>query len=132
MAKKVLIVDDNDAIRRLLAETLEERGYQTFSACDGDEGLAKFHVERPDVVITDLNMPGMNGYELSRRVRKESSVPIVMITGYGIKAVGKAEVCYRGVDAFLRKPFDTEELLDQVSTLLAKTRSNEGARPMKK
>ena len=126
MNKKLLIVDDNDGIRDLLTRILEERGYKTCSARNGNEGLRNFHLERPDMVVTDLKMPGMNGYELSRIVKEESSVPIVMITGYGLEAVDEAEAYCAGVYAFLRKPFDVDVLLAQVSALLAKTHSNAG------
>ena len=81
MLNKVLVVDDSRVIRRLLVELLEISGLETCSASDGWEAIEVFQREQPDLLISDLHMPKMNGFELTRKVRAFSDVPILILTG---------------------------------------------------
>ena len=119
MARKVLIADDYQPVRNMLQRILERSGYQVFAAKDGIEALELFHREEPDLLITDLNMPHMGGYELCREIRGFSTVPIVITSaGSGLKDRDIAAVFELGADAFLRKPFDGSEVLAQIDALL--------------
>ena len=81
MADKVLVVDDSRVIRGLILELVELFGFETCSACDGWEALEVFQREQPDLLISDLHMPKMNGFGLTRKVRAFSDVPILILTG---------------------------------------------------
>jgi len=118
MAKKVLVVDDYQVIREGLARALDLEGYETCVASDGVEGLQQFQVEQPDLLITDLNMPRMDGHELCRRVRELSGVPIVLMSALGFEEVDRANA-YRDFDVVFNKSFDVKELLGTVDALLA-------------
>ena len=114
--KKVLIVDDDDAIRELVARILEMAGYETCTARDGHEALEQFRAERPDLVVTDLVMPLMDGFELCRRIRGFSSVPIIVMTGAG--TIDRSEAVNVGANLFLAKPLRVDELLGHIASLL--------------
>ena len=118
-AHRVLVVDDEEPTRTLLAEILSGEGYSVTAAADGYEALEKFRLEQPDLLITDLTMPVMDGYELCQRVREISQVPIIVITGLNLSDDGKEKAFSVGADSFLKKPFQTGELLAQVRALLA-------------
>ena len=115
--KKILVVDDDDAIRALVARMLKMAGYETCTARDGHEALEQFRAERPDFVVTDLVMPRMDGFELCRRVREFSSVPIIVMTGFG--TIYRSEAVRVGANLFLAKPFGADELLSHVASLLS-------------
>ena len=121
MAANVLVVDDEDAVRRLIEDILEAGGYETCSAYNGREGLRQLFEKRPELVITDVRMPNMDGYEFSSLVRSMCDIPIIMMTG--IKSVfEKLEILNPAVDAYMAKPIEMSKLLDCVSTLLEKHR----------
>ncbi|HBH73541.1 MAG TPA: DNA-binding response regulator, partial [Synechococcales bacterium UBA10510] len=79
----ILVVDDEASIRRILETRLTMIGYQVVTACDGDEALEVFHNIRPDLVVLDVMMPKLDGYGVCQELRKESDVPIVMLTALG-------------------------------------------------
>jgi DNA-binding response OmpR family regulator len=118
---KVLVVDDSRVIRRLLVELLEISGLETCSASDGWEAIEVFQREQPDLLISDLHMPKMNGFELTRKVRAFSDVPILILTG-GSGNMGDDRVAAidAGADAFLMKPFGLDELRVRIKELLLK------------
>ncbi len=113
MSRTVLTVDDSKAIRDMIAFTLEPEGYRVIGAEHGADGLAKFKSEAVDFVITDLNMPVMNGIEFIRNLRadpKGAGVPVVMLTTESkpeMKAEGKAA----GATGWISKPFDAAMLV---------------------
>ena len=115
--KKVLIVDDDNAIRQLVARILEMAGYETCTARDGHEALEQFRAERPDLVATDVVMPLMDGFELCRRIREFSSVPIIVMTGFG--TMYRSEAVRVGANLFLAKSLGADELLSHVASLLS-------------
>ncbi len=121
MADKVLVVDDSRVIRGLLVEILELSGFETCTACDGWEALEVFHREQPDLLISDLHMPNMNGIELTRKVRAFSDVPILILTAGSDNMVDdRAAAIDAGADSFLTKPFGLNELRDRIKGLLPK------------
>ena len=120
MQQNVLVVDDHPEIRGLMVEILEKRGYQVSTASDGHDALTQFVLDRPDLVITDLTMPGLDGYQLCRLIRGISSVPVLVISGQ----TGVEEKAYQmGANAFVSKPFDLEDLWAEIGELLLETSS---------
>ena len=115
MVKKILVVDDEAMIREILAEWLEMSGYECCTASDGHEGLVQVREQRPDLVITDIRMPRMDGYEFSRRVRQISDVPIIVITGQPLKDVPGENL----MDGFIEKPVQMADFLAKVGLVLA-------------
>ena len=118
MQENVLVVDDHPEIRDLMLEVLERRGYRASTAFDGHDALTQFALARPDLVITDLSMPGLNGYQLCRLIRGISSVPVLIMSAQ--KGV-EERVYEMGADAFVSKPFDMEALWAEIDELLLDT-----------
>ncbi len=120
MAKTVLNVDDSVSIRQMVAFTLRGAGYEVIEAADGQEGLDKARMKTVDLVLTDQNMPRMNGLALVRALRampSYHSVPILMLTtesGDEMKMQGKAS----GATGWLVKPFDPQKLLEVVGKVI--------------
>ena len=118
MQENVLVVDDYPEIRDLMVKILERRGYRVSTASDGHDALTQFALARPDLVITDLSMPGLNGYQLCRLIRGISSVPVLIMSAQK----GVEEKAYEmGADAFVSKPFDMEALWAEIDELLLDT-----------
>ena len=117
MQHKVLVVDDRQEIRDLLADILKARGYAVSAATDGYDALTQFALDWPDLLITDLTMPGMDGYELCRITRGISSVPIMVITAQ-LGAEERSKALAAGADVFVSKPFDVAEFWSQVEALV--------------
>ena len=115
---KVLLVEDDEAIRELLAGVLRRAGHEVLTASDGVEGLEQFHLQQPDLLVTDLNMPRMNGCELCHNVREISTVPTVLMTA-AILDDSAIDLISGGVDAFLSKPFGSSEFLAVIDSLFA-------------
>jgi twitching motility two-component system response regulator PilH len=116
----VLVVDDSSTIREMVAELLTQHGLTVVQATDGLDAKEKIQVSRPDVVLTDIIMPNMNGYELCRWVKNEpktKDIPVIMFTTkseefdryWGLK---------QGGDAYITKPYQPQELLDTINKLL--------------
>ena len=118
MQENVLVVDDHPEIRDLMVKILERRGYRVSTASDGHDALTQFALARPDLVIIDLSMPGLNGYQLCRLIRGISSVPVLIMSAQK----GVEEKAYEmGADAFVSKPFDMEALWAEIDELLLDT-----------
>jgi two-component system KDP operon response regulator KdpE len=122
----ILVVDDEPQITRVLKTTLSSRGYAIRTACDGDEAVQVMKDWAPDMVITDLRMPNMNGLELCRYVRKNSAIPIIVLSVKGEEKI-KIEALDAGADDYITKPFSVDELLARVRAALR--RATAGSKP---
>lgn len=115
---KILIVDDQYGIRILLSEVFRNEGYLTYEAANGKEALALCEQERPDLVILDMKIPGMDGLEILKHLKaKDSSIRVIMMTAYGELDTIK-EAMELGALTHFTKPFDIEELCRKVSEYL--------------
>jgi len=130
---RILVIDDEAAIRDSLRMTLEYNGYEFISAATGQEGLALAEREEPDLVLLDIKMPGMDGFEVLGRLRSmNETLPIVIMSGHGTGEVG-ADVMRRGASDFVDKPFDsTEKLLLRIEAALDRGRLRDENRSLKK
>ena len=113
----ILVVDDEPQITRVLKTTLSSHGYGTRTAGDGDEALQVMKEWPPDLVITDLRLPNMDGLDLCRRVREKSQVPIIVLSVKGEERI-KVEALDAGADDYVTKPFNINELLARVRAAL--------------
>jgi DNA-binding response OmpR family regulator len=123
---KVLIADDDADLRELIAFTLAQAGYLVIKAQDGPGALARFDAEGPDLVLLDINMPGMSGFQVCEAIRRRSPVPVMMLTVRGeeedlVKALGL------GADDYLNKPFSPRTLLARIKALLRRAGMEAGS-----
>lgn len=110
--KRILVVDDEAPIRRVLELKLKNGGYEVFLAEDGEAALRIIESEKPDAMITDINMPRMDGYEFTRKVRsvqETSRLPIIMVTS-DVKSADRNKAFDVGINEFLAKPFSEDDL----------------------
>ncbi len=117
MAQKILVVDDEHNIRDLALLYLEKEGFSVDAASDGVEAIAKFAQVQPAMVILDVMMPGMDGFEVCRELRRESDVPILMLTARS-EDVDKIVGLEIGADDYMTKPFNPRELVARVKAIL--------------
>lgn len=120
--KKILVIDDNVEIVRLLASFLKDHGYEVVTACDGQTGIDKVAIEMPDLVIADLAMPKITGNVLVRIVKsskKYSQIPVIMLSAFVDESM--KEGVEIPADAYVTKPFDEEEFLALVRQLIEST-----------
>jgi two-component system KDP operon response regulator KdpE len=115
--QRILIVDDERQITRVLSRGLTSKGYDVHVAADGEAALQTFGDWHPDLVITDLSMPNMNGLELCRRLRAFSEVPIIVLSVKGEERA-KVEALDAGADDYVTKPFGIDELLARIRASL--------------
>jgi two-component system KDP operon response regulator KdpE len=110
---KVLNVDDEPQARRAVKIALVARGFEVLEAASGEDAIERLRDERPDVVLLDVNMPGMNGIHTCRAIRASSDVPVIIIS---VRKVGRerAEAFEAGADQYITKPFDVEELIARI------------------
>ena len=116
-SSRVLVVDDEPQITRVLRTVLTSQGYQVQTAGEGESALASFTAWHPELVITDLFMPRMDGLELCKRIRAVSNVPIIVLSVKGEERT-KVEALDLGVDDYVTKPFGIDELLARVRAAL--------------
>ena len=118
----VLVVDDDSDIRGLVRELLERAGHDVLDAPDGNEGLRLFYARQPDLVILDVSMPGLEGWDVLERMRELSDVPVVMLTARA-EELDKVRGLRAGADDYITKPFGRQELLARVDAALRRTPS---------
>jgi two-component system response regulator MtrA len=104
MNKRILVVDDEEWVRELVGRYLEEAGFDVVTAADGRKALTQFDSQRPDLVILDWMLPGLDGLEVATRIRKESSVPIIMLTARTDEG-DRIRGLEFGADDYVVKPF---------------------------
>ena len=115
MYEKILIVDDEKSIVDIIKFNLDKEGYRTFTAYDGYGALEEFQKESPDLVTLDVMMPGMDGYEVCRRIRESSNIPIIMVTAR-TEEIDTVLGLEMGADEYVTKPFSMRELMARVRT----------------
>ncbi|MCB9435554.1 MAG: response regulator transcription factor [Anaerolineales bacterium] len=115
---KVLIVDDEEAIRDSLSQKLTREGFQVVLASNGLEGLRAFHTERPDLVIVDIVIPEMDGLTVCQRIREIAETPIMMLSAQAIKEEDIVEGLSAGADEYVVKPIRMKEFIARVQALL--------------
>ncbi|MBQ7274210.1 MAG: response regulator transcription factor [Clostridiales bacterium] len=120
MAKKVLIVDDDADIIELQKLYFEKEGYEVVSCMQGDKAVATFNVTKPDIIILDLMLPGMDGNDICREIRRVSDVPIIMLTAR-TDTLDRVVGLELGADDYVPKPFEPKELLARVKAVLRRT-----------
>jgi len=122
MSKRILIVDDEPKLLGAVAETLSEEGYQVATANSGMEALLRLAESMPDLIISDIRMPGMDGYQLVSTLRsnpRTELIPIIFLSAKG-KREDRITGFRNGVDAYVTKPFDPEELLVIIANILSR------------
>jgi len=124
MTQKILIVDDEANIRDLARLYLEKEGFMVESATDGNDALLRFHQAPPAMVVLDVMMPGMDGFEVCRELRRDTDVPILMLTARS-EDIDKIVGLELGADDYMTKPFNPREMVARVKAIL---RRSEGGR----
>ena len=122
--RTILVVDDEDEMLNLLARTLELEGFDVIRAEDGRAALAQLEEQRPGMVILDIMMPGLNGFQVLDLIRKRSDVPVIMLTGK-TEVTTLEDAISVGADDYIRKPFQTRVLIARIRAKLRRTESQE-------
>jgi two-component system alkaline phosphatase synthesis response regulator PhoP len=120
MSKKILVVDDEPKIVEICRDYLSAAGFDVITAGDGQKGLATARRERPDLIVLDLMLPGMDGLDVCRELRRESGTPIIMLTAR-VEESDKLVGLELGADDYITKPFSPRELVARVRTVLRRT-----------
>ncbi|WP_447973413.1 response regulator [Nitrospira sp. Kam-Ns4a] len=126
---RILVVDDEPQIRRSLQVALEAQGYTVIRAETGEQALQAAASRMPDVVLVDLLMPGLEGLEVTRRLREQSPVPIIVLSAVSTEAK-KVEALELGADDYITKPFSTVELLARIKSVLRRAAGAKSALPV--
>lgn len=117
----ILIVDDDEAVRALASTALEQEGFKVITAAEGHDGLELFHSKHPDLVILDLMLPDLDGYDICFAIRKDSGVPIIILSAKS-EEVDKVVGFRMGVDDYVVKPFSSAELVLRVKAILRRAK----------
>ena len=120
--KKILVVDDNQDSRELVIKILKNKGYKLCEASDGEEALDKVALELPDLILMDISLPKMDGYEVTRRLKdsdKFKSIPIIALTAHAMKGDREKSLA-KGCDGYIPKPIDVRELPRIIAGFLAR------------
>ena len=120
MTKRILVVEDHEENRRLLRDLLTSFGYDLIEAVTGEEGLTTAETHLPDLILMDLQLPGLDGYEVARRIRANPAlrhIPIIAVTSYALSG-DDAKAVEAGCNAYISKPLDPVELLAKIRELL--------------
>lgn len=123
MPKKILIVDDEPQIVEICRDYLKAAGYETVTASNGTQGLSLARREKPDLIVLDLMMPEMDGFEVTREIRRESDVPIIMLTAR-VEETDKLIGLELGADDYITKPFSPRELVARIRVVLRRVASS--------
>ena len=120
MSKRILVVEDQEDNRQILRDLLDSAGYEMTEAWDGEAGVSATKQQRPDLILMDIQLPHMDGYEATRRIKADpelKSIPIIAITSYALSGDdGKAHAA--GCDGYVTKPYSPRELLAKIRQYL--------------
>lgn len=122
--KKILVVDDDQNICELLRLYLEKDGYETVVANDGERALQLVQIHNPDLILLDIMLPVLDGWQVCREIRKTSNVPIIMLTAKG-ETFDKVLGLELGADDYVTKPFETKEVVARIKAVLRRSSENE-------
>jgi len=120
MTQRILIVEDTEDNRRIVRDLLTSVGYELIEAVDGSEGVALAQSERPDLILMDIQLPGIDGYEATRRIRAIpdlAKVPIIAVTSYALSG-DEAKTRAAGCDGYVAKPFSPRQLVAKIREFL--------------
>jgi len=120
LPKKVLVVDDNQDSRELVVKVLKNKGYEMIEATDGEEAIEKAVGERPDLILLDISIPKLDGYEVTRRLKSREEfkeTPIVALTAHAMKG-DRAKALEAGCEGYISKPINVRELPAQVKSFI--------------
>ena len=117
MRKKILIIEDEIDLIKVLKDTFEKENFQVFCAEDGEDGIKKFYEKNPDLILLDINMPKKNGWEVCSEVRKQSNIPIIMMTARDSE-IDELKGLNIGADDYITKPFSLKVLIVKVKKIL--------------
>ncbi len=126
MAKKVLIIDDEAKIVEICQDYLKAAGFQVVTSLDGLAGLEKARVEKPDLVLLDLMLPGIDGLDICRELRRETKIPIIMLTAR-VEETDKLIGLEIGADDYITKPFSPREMVARVRAVLRRAQGDASA-----
>ena len=121
MAKKILLIEDNEMNRDMLMRRLEKRGFQVVSAVDGPTGLAKANGDKPDLILMDMSLPGIDGWTLSRQLKADAvtaPIPIIALTAHAM-AEDREKALAAGCNEYETKPVDLASLLAKIDALIS-------------
>ena len=127
---RVLVVDDDKNICELLRLYLEKEGYGVILAQDGEEAVVKFNALKPDIILLDIMLPGIDGWQVCREIRKKSNVPIIMITAK-VETFDKVLGLELGADDYIVKPFDTKEVIARIKAVYRRVGQSSGEAEIK-
>jgi DNA-binding response OmpR family regulator len=127
---RILIIEDDPYICELIGLYLDREGFVYTAAGDGEDGLALFASEPPDLVVLDLMLPGLDGWSVCRRIRQDSRTPVLMLTGKG-ESYDKLKGFELGADDYLVKPFDPKELIARIKAILRRTKPEFAREPIR-
>ena len=116
MTKRILVVEDTEDNRQIIRDLLTSAGYEMIEAVDGEEGVAMAAQHRPDLILMDIQLPGLDGYEATRRIKAQPElkhIPIIAVTSYALSG-DEAKTREAGCDAYVAKPFSPRQLLAKV------------------
>ena len=120
MTKRILVIEDTEDNRQIVRDLLESAGYELIEALDGLEGVAAAEREHPDLILMDIQLPGIDGYEATRRIRAVpalATVPIIAVTSYALSG-DEAKTRAAGCDGYVAKPFSPRQLLAKIREFL--------------
>jgi DNA-binding response OmpR family regulator len=121
MSWRILVIDDDEKLNRLLKRFLADFDFTVFTATDANDGLKKVRAVSPDLIILDVMLPGMSGFDVCRRIRQSSGTPVIMLTARG-DLMDKVVGLELGADDYLPKPFEPRELVARVQAVLRRAR----------
>jgi len=119
---RILVVDDEQYLLDMLKRTLEDEGYDVDCAADGRSALTLLTEYQPDLVLLDIKMPDLDGYQVLELIREKSEVPVIMLTGV-LEPISVQQSVNLGADDYVRKPFRTRELLARIKNKLRRAKS---------
>ncbi len=125
MNKKILVIDDDEKLGRLLRDYLAQYDFSVVTRTTPSAGLKSLKTEKPDLIILDIMLPEMDGFEVCRTIRRDHSTPIIMLTARG-EVTDRIVGLELGADDYLPKPFEPRELLARIQTILRRSRQDEG------